>query len=739
MNVTIGRAVNLLKSGFSVMPISEGKKPLIKWKEYQTKQILPEELLSFDSKAKGFGIITGFWDVECVDVDLKVFGSVQDGKDFWTEFIGFVSDHIDDFEKKFVIYKTINSGYHIIYRCDKVEGNQKLATLKGHSGAVIETRGNGGYIYIYDNQTSKIGYEDIQKISIEERDVLIGLCKYFNYSEIQDVEINKIETQSTGLTPWNDYNQRTQVIDIIQDEFTPVKHLRDRIVLRKNGSKDPLHGFIYKDTGLCFLFTTATVYPHEKPLSAFSVYAWKYFSGNFSEAAKELYKQGYGERKVKTITIERPEIENTELVFPIEIFPEPIQAYILQNQKTLNHSVDYMGCALLWLLSLCIGNSTKVEVKTGWRESVNIWLGLIGRAGLGKTPSINAMTFPINKKNAFEIKHYQNEYRKFKEYEKLTQKEKKDFEEVKEPKRKQFIVNDVTIEALADLHEENEVGIAVFKDELNGWLKDMNKYKPGSDLEFWLSCWSNQQAILTRKTAKSSFINSPLIPVLGGIQPGIFGQISTAENKDNGFLDRLLVCFPEKEIEHYNRNSIEQEVLDWYEAYISQFFDQIRAKVLEINKFGEIEPRIVRFTKEADSEWERIYNNITDMQNSDEVNEYVKSMLSKQKIYVPRFALILNCLGAYSESAEFDWISGDVMRNAEKLSNYFIAMSKKIKISTLESEGIKEIIKGMKGSPTAEIVKAIFESNPDAKKSEIAEMLNVSRKTIYKHLNQVKK
>jgi hypothetical protein len=739
MNVTIGRAVNLLKSGFSVMPISEGKKPLIKWKEYQTKQISPEELLSYDSKAKGFGIITGFWDVECVDVDLKVFGSVQDGRDFWTEFIGFVSDHIDDFEKKFVIYKTINSGYHIIYRCDKVEGNQKLATLKGHSGAVIETRGNGGYIYIYDNQASKIGYEDIQKISIEERDVLIGLCKYFNYSQIQDVEIEKIETHSTGLTPWNDYNQRTQVIDIIQDEFTPIKYLRDRIVLRKNGSKDPLHGFIYKDTGLCFLFTTATIYPHEKPLSPFSVYAWKYFSGNFSEAAKELYKQGYGERKVKTITIERPEIENTELVFPIEIFPEPIQAYILQNQKTLNHSVDYMGCALLWLLSLCIGNSTKVEVKTGWRESVNIWLGLIGRAGLGKTPSINAMTFPINKKNAFEIKHYQNEYRKFKEYEKLTQKEKKDFEEVKEPKRKQFIVNDVTIEALADLHEENEVGIAVFKDELNGWLKDMNKYKPGSDLEFWLSCWSNQQAILTRKTAKSSFINSPLIPVLGGIQPGIFGQISTAENKDNGFLDRLLVCFPEKEIEHYNRKSIEQEVLDWYEAYISQFFDQIRAKVLEINKFGEIEPRIVRFTKEADSEWERIYNNITDMQNSDEVNEYVKSMLSKQKIYVPRFALILNCLGAYSESAEFDWISGHVMRNAEKLSNYFIAMSKKIKISTLESEGIKEIIKGMKGSPTAEIVKAIFESNPDAKKSEIAEMLNVSRKTIYKHLNQVKK
>ena len=220
-----------------------------------------------------------------------------------------------------------------------------------------------------------------------------------------------------------------------------------------------------------------------------------------------------------------------------------------------------MGASLLWIISLCIGNSTRVEIKTGWRESCNIWIGLIGKAGLGKTPSINAVTFPIEKRNSFEIKHYQNEYRKWKEYDKLGHKEKKDHEEVREPIRRQFIVNDVTIEALADLHEENENGIAVFKDELNGWLKDMNKYKPGSDLEFWLSCWSNKSANLTRKTSKSSFISMPLMTVLGGIQPGIFSQISTEENKDNGFMDRLLVCYPEKQIEKYNRNSISQEVL----------------------------------------------------------------------------------------------------------------------------------------------------------------------------------
>ena len=38
------------------------------------------------------------------------------------------------------------------------------------------------------------------------------------------------------------------------------------------------------------------------------------------------------------------------------------------------------------------------------------------------------------------------------------------------------------MEALIDLHENVPHGIGIFKDELAGWLKDMNKYRSGSDL-----------------------------------------------------------------------------------------------------------------------------------------------------------------------------------------------------------------------------------------------------------------
>jgi hypothetical protein len=736
MIVTLGRAINLLQTGLSVIPIGELKQPFISWKKFQNEQIIKEDLEKHSSnpKFRGYGIVTGFNNLECMDVDLKVFESLTDQKSFWNEYLQMLTDHIDDFDRKFVIYKTINSGYHIIYRCKEIGGNQKIAKLKGHKSQVLETRGVGGYIFVYENQISKLGYEDIQEVSLDDRNILFGISKFYDYKEAIDTAI-KQESKGESLSPWQDYNNRNSVFDAFGTDFSIVRQLSDKTIIKRAGATSPHSGYVYNNSGLMYLFSTGTIYPHENALSPFSIYAWKYHGGNYSEAGKELYKQGFGERKIKKIEIEKPEIQKEDLLFPIEVFPEDIQTYIIQNQKTLNHSIDYMGSSFLWLIASCIGNACKIEVKVGWRESANIWIGLIGKAGLGKTPSINAMIFPIKKRNAFEVKQYQREFKKWKEYEKLSAKEKKDFEEVKEPKRTQFIVNDVTIEALADIHEENQNGISVFKDELNGWLKDMNKYKPGSDLEFWLSCWSGEPAALTRKTAKSSFIELPLIPVLGGVQPGIFSQISTVENKDNGFLDRLLLSFPEKDIEHYNRNSISQNLLDWYEAYVCNFYDHIKRKVLSY-KFDSIDPKILRLDQEADLEWERIFNNVSDMQNSDEINEYVKSMLSKQKSYIPRFALMLHCLDCYDTEKNLGWIDKSTMLKAEKLSNYFIAMSKKIKISMLESKGLIEIVASMKGEPVEQIVKQIFANNPETSKIEVAEILNISKRSVYNYLKK---
>ncbi len=44
MIVTLGRAINLLQTGLSVIPIGESKQPFIAWKKFQTEQIVKEDL-----------------------------------------------------------------------------------------------------------------------------------------------------------------------------------------------------------------------------------------------------------------------------------------------------------------------------------------------------------------------------------------------------------------------------------------------------------------------------------------------------------------------------------------------------------------------------------------------------------------------------------------------------------------------------------------------------------------------
>jgi hypothetical protein len=498
-----------------------------------------------------------------------------------------------------------------------------------------------------------------------------------------------------------------------------------------------------------YLFSTGTIYPHEKLITPFVAFTYKYFNGNFSDASSELYKLGYGSRienkikeKEKKLPNKEEEIKSylyneNDLVFPIDIFPKPIQNYISECNEKLDSNIDYMGCSLLWLVSVCIGNSIEVEVKKGWTENVSLWISLVGKAGIGKTPSINNIIFPLLKINQREIKKYYKEIEVYEEYAKLTKQEKKEVPHVEKPKKTQFIANDITLEALVDLHQESDNAVGVFKDELAGWLKDMNKYRAGSDLEFWLSCWSGKAVNLNRLTRKGSYVDKPFIPVLGGIQPNILNNFYTEENKDNGFLDRMLLSFPNATIDEYNENELDYEVLEWYKENIIAFYDKLRY-VIQRDKEDNIMPFTANFSDEAKIEWKRIFNEITTYQNSDEENEYLKSMYPKQKSYIPRFSLLIHALDEnFSAGGNVLEISKESILKAEKLSKYFVATAKKVKVNSVEVSAIKDTAK--QGKTTIDKLKLIYEENADFNRTQIAELLGVSRRQILNLLKKIEK
>ncbi len=731
----------LVDSGFSIIPCSETKAPIGKWKEYQTTARTKEEIDSLNSPL--FGIITGYNNLEVIDIDLKVFSTLQEQNEFWNEYLSFLTDNIDDFDKKFVVYKTKNQGYHILYKCQTIQGNTKIAVLENHKEAVIESRGIGGMVIIYDNKISKLAYYDIQEISERDRTILWYISKSYNFVKeeiIEETSQTKKEFNDSIITPWQDYNEKTSIIDIISDELKIVRQLNDKIILKRIGSENPTSGSVFKSNGCMYLFSTGTSYPHEKLISPFMAYTYKYHNGDFTKSSSELYKLGFGTRlkpNVKEIEKrELPKVNKDDLFFPIDIYPKPIQNYILECNETLDSSIDYMGCSMLWLISVIVGNSIQIEVKKGWNETATIWLAVVGKAGLGKTPSIHNIIKPLLSANNKEIKNYIKQMEKYEYYETLSKKEKEAHEEIHKPKKCQFIANDITIEALVELHQENPNSVGVFKDELAGWFKDMNKYREGSDLEFWLSTWSGKAISLNRKTAKSAFVDKPLVSVLGGIQPSILNSFYTEDNKDNGFMDRMLLSYPDLSIEKWNDKEMNYDTIQWYYDSIISFYETIKHKVVEFNEDGDINPKIAVLKEDAKKEWVRVFNEYSAIQNSDEENEYMKSMLPKQKSYLPRFALLVNTLDYFFDETYKTnalEISRESILKAEKLSKYFIAMAKKIKVNTIEVSEMKTIITNNKSKSNKEKYLELIKINPDANKKEIAELLGVSLRTLFRY------
>lgn len=737
----------LSETGYSVIPCGENKAPIGAWKKHQEIARTTDEIELLNSPK--FGLVTGYNNLEVIDIDCKTLSTLKEQKDFLDEYLGFLTDNIDDFEKKFVIKKTLNKGYHILYRCKTLKGNTKIAKLKGSQEALIESRGIGGMVIAYDDTLSKINYHEIKEISEEDREILWSCSRTYNY--VDDIAIEpikkKTEYQENEIACWEDFNNKTDIFDVIGNDFQIVANHTKKYVIKRHGSASPHSGYVYKEENKMFLFSTGTIYPHEKQITPFIAYAWKNHNGNFSDTAKDLYQKGFGSRlkskiqelKQSISTQEETKIDIKDLVFPIDIFPKDIQNYLIECNTKLDSSVEYMGCSLLWLISVCIGNSINVEVKKGWIENLTVWISIVGKAGLGKTPSISNVVFPLTKINAKEIKKYIKESEKYEYYINLPKKEKDEHSEVFKPIKTQFIANDITLEALVDLHQESDNSVGVFKDELAGWLKDMNKYREGSDLEFWLSTWSGKSVNLNRLTRKGSFVEKPFIPVLGGIQPSIFNTFYTDENKDNGFMDRMLLCYPDLKIDKYNDNEISDSILNWYKEIVISFYDTIKG-VIKRDEEGEIIALTAKFSDEAKVEWKRMFNEMTDIQNNEEENEYLKSMFPKQKSYIPRFACLIHTFDEFfGDGGNTLLISKESILKAEKLSKYFIATAKKIKVNSVEVSKLKTTITANKGKNEKEKLFEIWKLTKNFNKTETAELLGVSRVTIGKWVKEFEK
>lgn len=319
------------------IPVNEFKQPLVKdWQITRKKY----DLSSCNSVGVVCGVPSG--NLYAIDVDEKYS---LDGKLF-ENYKQKIHQEDDKLLQKLVVQKTKNGGYHLLFRCNEIEGNLKLANRlttdkeksetykKTYEAEVsksktdeeakkiaqksadndkvrvlIETRGKGGFIVCSPSLGYDFVFGDLQsigEISKNEFDILLSCARQLNevYEEIVVSKTTRIE-KTEGKSPFEDYDERGDVIGLLESYgWTVVKTKGNKTLLKRAGQTDALtSGNFDHEKNWFSVFTTSTEFKPATAYRRYAVFAMLECQGDYSLASKKLLELGYGEAK-KTKKVE---------------------------------------------------------------------------------------------------------------------------------------------------------------------------------------------------------------------------------------------------------------------------------------------------------------------------------------------------------------------------------------------------------------------------------------------------
>ena len=631
--------------------------------------------------------------IECIDFDddKENTGSIKD----------VFSQYFNDPEVKYLlsqgkisVNKTKGGGYHLIFKSEYSNGSTILAKHYNES-TMIETRGEGSYFVV----TPSPGYEkingpDIIKLDVlekEEREYLVNFARSF--SKVQNT------TENNKKRTWPEFWDNTKPFGRFNNEGWSYaekalielgwikcnNHRNDTVQYwTRPGKEKGVSATFGHRNNMFYVFSSNTKnFQDHTAYTPSDVMIKLKFSNDqneFKEWVCDLYK-------IKPVVVQQPDPIKPE--FPLHAFSEPISDFLSACNEANDFNKDFLAISALYSFATICGNSFKLRVKNGWIAPSIFWFVAVGETGTMKTHPLKYITKPVTAIDMIQKKQYDEEMKEWVRNEKKGQK----------PNFKQIQVNDYTLEALHDVCLYNKRGVGLFRDEIVGFLKDMNKYRKGSDEEFWLESHNNGNYIVNRVTKDVIAIENVCINILGSIQPDVLSGIAK-EREGNGLIERFLFTMSEENIHHLKDKEISKDWEIWWDSTIKAF-----------NSYCQLTDgyaTILNLSSECFLQLQKYDIKLTQLQLSEHETSGIKNYVSKIKTYMPRFVLILAVIDGF-----MDGIVPEVeIKHVDKaylICQYFIESAKAVFNQADSNNEIRSVGEHLRGKTKTEMIVALVE------------------------------
>ncbi len=373
-----------------------------------------------------------------------------------------------------------------------------------------------------------------------------------------------------------------------------------------------------------------------------------------------------------------PEIKALVPKMSEDILPKPLQAWAADICDRMQIPLEFIAAPAIICLSTVIGRQIGIypKQKDDWFVIPNLWGAVIARPGFFKSPAIAEALKPLEQLVKREREKYQAAL--------ILSKSKEDIhnasmESIKDQVRKairrgnqeeiahlqvqlenslkekenlpviekRYKTNDATIEKIGSLLLENPLGIMIFRDELSGWLKSLQKSGREGDREFFLEAWNGYGSYTVDRIGRGTLhIPSLCLSIFGGLQPGKLDsyiyQATLGGEGDDGLLQRFqILVYPEasKKWKNVDRKPDEESK----EAVWTLFEKLAQLDTGKIRKLRDAQVPGLRFSHSAQEKFnfwrEKLENRLRTCESETPAFE---AHLSKYRSLVPSLSLIFH-------------------------------------------------------------------------------------------------
>lgn len=413
---------------------------------------------------------------------------------------------------------------------------------------------------------------------------------------------------------------------------------------------------------------------------------------NNSESVQDEVETMYNDEKLIPI-----------IPFPLQVFPAQFQKFIKEVSVSIHVNTTMVACAVLPIISSAIGNTVRISPKEDWLEPIFIWLIIIEKTGRGKSPLMRILTKHVKRLQSISEKEYREKMNAYDIEMKVRKGKNKDeliktsidgiiADSAEMPKRRHYFVQNFTVEALADVFDDDSRGTMICRDELAGYILSLNQYKnKGDDREQILELWDAAEWKNDRKKEKK-YLHNTGIGLIGGIQTEKLSEIFTKESFCDGLLPRHLMSLSRNEQPQFSRKTISTDTNDWY----TKLLDECYSKEIKFDENNCIESTILKLDEEAIRVFEKFFEEYWKYEKY--VSRRLSTFIPKLISYSLRIAGVLHVIECFVNGRTETEIRKETIINAIEITKFFAGQAVEvIKLYDKAEDSLNEIQKALIG------------------------------------------